>query len=425
MKKSMTAALLLAMSVVLAGCGGGGGDSSTPAQATNSGGSNPPQSAPSTPAPAPTPPTPPATPVANQVPVEVNGSTQVVNLALVSVTVCQPGTSNCTTIPNIQLDTGSTGLRVFKSALPATLSLAAETNAATGGIVNECMNFGGGVAWGKLVTADVKMAGETAASVPMQVIDDTAAAVPTHCSSQNALLKQTDVQTNGILGIAGTRDCGSGCVTASPSSWYYDCQGSICTSYGAPFKQQSTNPVTQFAADNNGIVLSFPGLANGVSASVTGTLTFGLNTQANNASTGVSMALGVSNGMTTTYNGRIMTAALDSGSSVDYISSAPFPTCTIGSQTWFCPSVTTAQSASLQDGGTLLSVTFNIANAQTVMAKPGSAYADVAQNVSLFGEEYLVLGMSYLFGHNLFLGYPGNSGSQAMVGVQSNQATVQ
>ena len=43
------------------------------------------------------------------------------NKPCVSVTVCSPGTSTCQTISDILLDTGSTGLRIFKSLLTASL----------------------------------------------------------------------------------------------------------------------------------------------------------------------------------------------------------------------------------------------------------------------------------------------------------------
>ncbi|MEX3983991.1 DUF3443 family protein [Paraburkholderia sp. EG287A] len=416
MKKHMMAALLLAMA--LAGCGGGG--SSNPPQTTQSnptttGGTVKPT----------TPTTTTTSALANQVSVVVGGTTGSKNSPLVSVTLCQTGTSNCTTIPNILVDTGSTGLRVFKSVLPTTLSLAAETSPSTGNALSECMNFAGGVAWGPMVLADVKMAGETGSSVPVQVIDNTSALLPSSCSSENSLMTQSALMANGILGIASARDCGDGCITAGTGSWYFECTASSCTSYGAPWAQQTTNPVTKFAADNNGAILSFPGLANGVSASVTGTLTFGLDTQSDNSSTGVSLVEGVSNGMATTYNGSAMLATFDSGSTSDFIGSAPFPTCTVYGLTWFCPTSTTTQSAAFQGGGLALSVSFKIANAQTVLAQSGIAFADVAESSTLFSEEYLDLGMSYLYGHNLFLGYPGTTGTAAMIGVQDNQATVQ
>lgn len=417
MKKNMIAALLVAMALV--GCGGGGSSNPPPTKTTNpttATGGTPPSTSP-------TPVTTPA--LANQVQVMVNGATGAKNSPLVSVTICQAGTSNCTTIPNILLDTGSTGLRVFKSVIPTTVSLAAETNPSTGNAVAECMDFAGGIAWGSIVTADVKMAGETAASVPVQVIDNSSALMPGNCSSQNTLMTHSGLMANGILGIASTRDCGDGCITAGTGSWYYTCTGTSCSSYGAPWAQQATNPVTQFAADNNGAILSFPALANGVSSSVTGTLTFGIDTQADNTSTGVSMVQGVSDGMMTSYNGSTMLAAIDSGSSSDYIGSAPLPTCNVFGLTWFCPGSTTVQSAAFQGGGLPLSVTFSIANAQTVLAQSGYAYANVAESTTLFDEEYLDLGMSYLFGHNVYMGYPGTTGNLATIGVQDNQVSVQ
>ena len=39
------------------------------------------------------------------------------NMPYVSVTICEPGTYNCKTIHNILLDTGSSGLRIFASAV--------------------------------------------------------------------------------------------------------------------------------------------------------------------------------------------------------------------------------------------------------------------------------------------------------------------
>src|SRR4051794_15179060 len=58
---------------------------------------------------------------ANVLPLTVNGSLcstrSYINKPCVSVTVCTPGTSTCQTIHDILLDTGSYGLRVFKSVL--------------------------------------------------------------------------------------------------------------------------------------------------------------------------------------------------------------------------------------------------------------------------------------------------------------------
>ena len=72
------------------------------------------------------------TPASNVVSVVVNGGPggDSVNTAYTTVTVCAPGsTTNCQTIDNIQVDTGSYGLRLLASALSLTLPV---TTAASG-----------------------------------------------------------------------------------------------------------------------------------------------------------------------------------------------------------------------------------------------------------------------------------------------------
>ena len=94
-----------------------------------------------------------------------------VNLPYVSVEVCQPGTTKCQTISNILLDTGSTGLRVFASALND-LPLTSQTNGGTP--LAECATFISGVTWGSVKVADIKMSSEIARSISIQVIADPA-----------------------------------------------------------------------------------------------------------------------------------------------------------------------------------------------------------------------------------------------------------
>lgn len=55
---------------------------------------------------------------ANQIALSVNNGPVTgyanVNVAYVSVTVCKPGTSTCVTVPDVEVDTGATGLRFFR-----------------------------------------------------------------------------------------------------------------------------------------------------------------------------------------------------------------------------------------------------------------------------------------------------------------------
>lgn len=407
MKKTFLGALLFALALV--GCGGGGssgGSSTTTASPTsqNNGTQTGQQSL-----------------ASNQVPVVVDGAGtfEAWNRPMVSVTLCQPGTTNCTTIPNIIVDSGSSGLVLAASAIPSSLNLQTETlsdNNSIGG----CSVYGGGVAWGPMVTADVQMAGEVAHSVPVELVGSSSfATIPSDCSSQGTTLYQnaSDMGTNGILGIAG--DYGY------TSTVYYGCTSSTCgnTPVSPAATQQLTGVIGKFAQDNNGAILSFPAVAEPGSPSVMGTLTFGLNTQANNSTASVSMVPGLSNAsMSATYNGQSMSAILDSGSVDDYLGSSSISTCAIDGLTWLCPASDTTQSVTYQyaGGGSPLNVTFTVGNAQSLFAKLGSpnwAIPNLAEQADLFGDPYLDLGMSFLFGHALYLGYPPNGATSPTIGL--------
>ena len=138
-----------------------------------------------------------------------------VNTMFTSVTVCVPGsTTNCQTIDHVQVDTGSYGLRLLASVL--TVALPVET-LANGDSLTECTQFVDGFSWGSVATADIQIAGETAKSLPVQVIGDTRFTnIPAACSGTGGTEEDT-VSTfgaNGILGIGPFEsDCGD-CDTA-------------------------------------------------------------------------------------------------------------------------------------------------------------------------------------------------------------------
>ena len=126
------------------------------------------------------------------------------NGVFTSVTVCAPGTSTCQTISSVLVDTGSYGLRVLSSALNG-LALPAQNNNSGSAIV-ECAQFADGITWGPIETADVKMGGEQASRIPIQVIGDPKfpdSAIPSACASQPGGPQDTQqtLMTNGILGV--------------------------------------------------------------------------------------------------------------------------------------------------------------------------------------------------------------------------------
>ena len=92
-----------------------------------------------------------------------------VNEIFTTVTVCQHGTQNCATIPNVEIDTGSIGLRLLPSALGAVALTSDYRSAATRS--RSAVQFGDtSYTWGPMELADVDIAGETASDIPVQLL---------------------------------------------------------------------------------------------------------------------------------------------------------------------------------------------------------------------------------------------------------------
>jgi hypothetical protein len=241
-----------------------------------------------------------------------------VNTLFTTVTVCVPGsTTSCQTIDHIQVDTASYGLRLLAPVL--TLGLPVQT-AANGNSLLECTQFVDGYSWGPVALADVQIAGEFASSVPVQIIGDTRFTnIPANCSSIGPAEDTVAAfGANGILGIGVfAQDCGAGCVTTVDNGAYYACTSTLCQTTAVPLAGQVPNPVTFFAADNNGVVIQLPSVAAQGAATVTGSMIFGIDTQANNKSGSQSvLAVDLTYGdFTTVFNGQSLTQSfLDTGS---------------------------------------------------------------------------------------------------------------
>ena len=219
-----------------------------------------------------------------------------VNTIFTTVTVCQHGTKTCATIPNIEVDTGSIGLRLLPSALG---SVSLTQILVNGNALQECIQFGDtSYTWGPMELADVDIAGETASNIPVQILGNNFT-VPSDCLSSpvnSNLPNGGDVDTlqtvgaNGILGIGdGQVDCGSGCTgVVTGSSFtpypYFICPNGNCEEVSAATTQQATNAVAAFTStDRNGVVITLPSVGATGSTTVSGTMTFGIATQADNA----------------------------------------------------------------------------------------------------------------------------------------------
>ena len=304
-----------------------------------------------------------------------------INTLFTTVTVCVPGTATCQTIDHIQVDTGSYGLRLLGQVV--TLSLPINTSS-SGASLLECTVFVDGYSWGPVSRVDLQVSGETAHSIPVQLIGDSRSPpVPADCSSSGPTAEDTVKQfgANGILGIGPlVQDCGPACVNAAQPATYYSCTQATCSATTVPLTSQVQNPVTLFATDNNGTIIELPSVAASGAASVKGSLIFGIDTQSNNQS-GSQTVLTLNQGvyLTTIFNGRTLAASfLDSGSNGTFFTDSSIALCPSPNSSFYCPASPQTLSATMQGmNGTSVAESFSVTSlagiGSTVTALPGLA----------------------------------------------------
>lgn len=309
----------------------------------------------------------------NVQPIFVNGGPLgIPNLAYTSVTVCVPGTTQCKTIDNILVDTGSMGLRLVPSALG---SLALPQQSAAGGDpLFACVEFVDlSHAWGPVRTADVQIGGLRASSIQIQTIGDVGANTePVECGNGDTTQNLATVEqmgANGILGVGLFReDCGAICGTVTNNRAYYSCPASGCAPTTADTAIQVKNPTAFFPSDNNGVIIQLPAIASSGAASVDGWMIFGIGTRENNA-------LGSATIYQTDDVGYIITrydgvdynhSFVDSGSNGLFFPDSSIPTCANASG-FYCPSGTLRLSGTLIGfNNASTTISFDVANAETL-----------------------------------------------------------
>ena len=316
-------------------------------------------------------------PVDNVAPLQVSSgpADNTVNGLYVSVTVCVPGTSSCQTIDGVQVDTGSMGLRLLASQVRLSLPPVGDGN---GHPLGNCATYADkSYTWGPVVSADVQLAGERAASVPIQVIGAPGfPGAPSACSSGGMAADTVSaLSANGLLGLGVFRqDCGPACSGSAPAAppVYFSCAGSACSVTSVPLASQVQNPVWLFPQDNNGLVVQLPSVPPEGAPNVSGSLVFGIGTQANNAlgSAQVYTTDGEGN-LSTTFKGRTYSSSfLDTGSNGFYFldsSTIGLPPCPRSDSGFSCPSSTVTYAATnVGSNGTSGQVTFSVANAESL-----------------------------------------------------------
>ena len=343
--------------------------------------------------------------IKNVLPITVNGplcsANSYPNKPCVSVTICTPGTSTCQTIYDILLDTGSIGLRVFKSVLGPGISLTQVTNGADS--LAECIQYMDGSAqWGPVQRAGVVLGNEPAVLVPIQVIDPTFGTVPLSCVTQDQ--NPAAAGYNGILGLGlFIEDCGAFCATHSINQTYYSCSGSTCIGTSVPLLNQVQNPVALLPRDNNGVTLQLPAISSNGTSSVNGILVLGIGTQANNTPSGVTTyPTDQSGDFVTVYNNVSYNQSfIDSGSNGLFFPGS-LPQC-FG---WFCPSSATNLSAVNKGvtGSPSATVSFQIGNFNTLVLHTSN---NVFNNIGAYSAGGFDWGLPFFFGKNVTIGIEG------------------
>lgn len=384
----------------------------------------------------------------------------VVNGLYVTVTVCQHGTSTCIPINNVQVDTGSIGLRLAQGTLG---SVTLTPINVSGSPLEECIQYGDtSYSWGPLEFADVQIAGERASNIPVQLLGQVSAPAPSASSpaaggvscletTPNATLPGTPpgnedtvatLGSNGILGIAGQIfDCGNGCTTVSFTAGYpyYICPNGTCQAVGVPTADQAVNPVSQFSgSDNNGVMISLPTVTSTGAVNVSGTMNFGIATRSDNALGGATVyALDpCENFPTVTFNNVSYTDTqctsntggrggfLDTGSNAFYVSDAntlkSFGISDCASNTggfnFYCVTGGTATLSNVNligfGGVGSATVSLNINDATTLFSTNNSVFNDLGSDSVPGGSpltDFWDLGLPFFLGRTVFVGIAGTA----------------
>ncbi len=352
----------------------------------------------------------------NVVALSVNGSTcaklSYMNKPCVSIKVCNPGTSTCVTVNDILLDTGSTGLRIYKP-LVATLSLTQLTTGAQN--LATCEQFVDGTSdWGPVKMASIVLGNEPAVQVPIQVIDSTFSNSAAYCPGASP--SPSEGGLNGILGIGLlAKDCGDACVTKANNGIYFGCTGATCSPATATLVNQVTNPVSALPKDNNGVILQLPSIGFGGVDSIDGYLVLGIGTQTNNIPGNVTtFSVDASSGeFKTDFNGKSYAGFIDSGSNAYYFPSAPNLTNCASTNAkftgFYCPSSLTNLSGTdtASVGAKTGAVRFQIGNFLELVATGKFVFVEAGSETSQFFD----WGLPFFIGRNVYVGIVGTTSS--------------
>jgi hypothetical protein len=319
------------------------------------------------------------------------------NVLFVTVTVCLPSApSTCQVIDHVLVDTGSYGLRLLAPPLSLVFPLQQDVN---GNSLAECAEFADGSSWGSVVLANMQIEGEAANNLPIQLIGDARLPnIPGDCPGPPENTVQ-NFGANGVIGIGPfSQDCPecSGPDGVIPGTYYACPQTGACSGVTVALTDQVVNPVVMFPADNNGEIIQLNSVANAGAVSVSGTLTFGVDTETNNVS-GTQNVFNVDGfaEMTITFQGVALTDSfIDSGSNSNDFNTQSLTACAANGDFagYYCPQNTvTGLAATLQGvdpmgnaiAGQTTGTQFSVGSAQVQLSTSNSALPALGATNSL------------------------------------------
>jgi hypothetical protein len=333
------------------------------------------------------------------------------NMPCVSVTICNPADpsnpNKCTTINNILLDTGSYGLRVFSSVLPAGFQSNNLPQLLTTQSQNlaEKVEYGDGDCnWGPVVNAVVKLgsSGEQTSPIPIQIIDATYLNNRFSCSSDpNAF------GSNGILGVGPYANDGN-------VSTYYAINGKgVPLPYSSVTNNQLVkNPVAYLtnSSENNGITITLPAIGPYGAYNPIGYATFGVNSALLNSNIySIQPVSQIPISMTTTLlsvTPNIQYGFLDTGSNGLFFITPELSNYNCNG--WYCPTNDITYTPNNTSGIVPISTTISVTNANTLFnTTNNNAANNLAGGLGGNFTQFIDYGLPFFFGKNVQICFSG------------------
>ena len=331
----------------------------------------------------------------------LNGTTcNYENAPCVTLTICNPTTpSNCVTVNNILIDSGSYGLRIFSSLL-SSLNLPVEKNG--NNTVAECVSYADNTSnWGPVASANIILSssGITASAVPIQLLNSSYTGAAASCPGSVATPAQFGL--NGILGVGPL---------INDEGEYFACNNSSCSAINLSSINQVSNPIGLLPNSqyNNGITIKFPYVPSSGSSGTIGYAIFGVGTDSDNAVTPAVNKYPISLGgnipvvMPTIFNNTSLNGFLDTGSNGLFFNDSGIATCDGG---WFCPTSTISLSAKNKNASnSWITTNFNIENANTLFNTGNGPLPGLG---APFMAGYFDYGLPFFYGNTVYIGFVG------------------